>query len=357
MSKMLIFILVLLFHHDFAIEINGSRSNLTYEKYLLLPRRYDLYCKDVLDSCSGHGQCLLEKCFCQPGWKGDICQEKNFEFTPESCVPVQCRSEENGPLTCTEFPSDACEYNPNYGVLQVSYQRWKAAQMVELQFWEGQTETTTEDRNSEHLFHFNYYQALKDFGHTNLGNILEFAAGPYTQTKSLIQSMVGGSLSSITLLEPQMMEYKANVPGCSYKDNTLFGFTVNFLVGRAEDFVQSEAYDTVIMINTIEHCQNGAEVLHNLYHSIKPGGILIWHERAFELYEGKPYVYHSNLLDFMFHPLRLKQRFWQWFISEHFTQLYFKVEEDTTQQPSQTMLYFIGQKPLIDKGAEYIINL
>ncbi len=332
-----------------------EKASLTYEKYLLLPSRYELYCVNVLHSCSGHGSCLLEKCFCQPGWTGLTCEKEHEAAKVEPCEPMVCELAGTKYLCSNLDPSDACHYNPDFGVLQVTRDRWSTAQDTELLFWKGNN--STEDRNGEHLFHFNYYKTLREVGHIHLGNILEFAAGPYTQTKSLLLQMTNGTFNSITLLEPQLMEYKANVSGCSYKDNKLFGiYPVNFLVGRAEDFVFSEVYDTVIMINAIEHCQDGVAVLNNLYKSIKPGGILIWHERAFPLYQGKPYVYSPHAVDFIFHPLRLKQSFWEWFVLEHFEPLYYKVEEDVSLQPSQTMLYFIGRKPLKDKGVEYILG-
>jgi SAM-dependent methyltransferase len=154
------------------------------------------------------------------------------------------------------------------------------------------------------------------------------------------------------------MEYKTRAPGCSYKDGTLLGHRVNFLVGRGEDFLFSEVYDLVIMINGIEHCQDGISVLHNLYHAIKPGGYLIWHERSFDEYEGLPYSYSTDFIDFLLHPLRLKTSFFEWFLLDHFESIYYNVtaipELSSLKNLTSKDIYFIGRKPMIDLGARYL---
>lgn len=38
----------------------------------------DIQCEDP---CNGHGECLNEECFCEPGWGGFKCSEGIFIFT------------------------------------------------------------------------------------------------------------------------------------------------------------------------------------------------------------------------------------------------------------------------------------
>jgi len=321
--------------------------------------RYQYYCIEKLHQCSSHGKCLLEKCICDPGWTGEYCEMKGEEAIPP-CVPLNCNYELADPTCdasiqgsceysymCTQYPSDACHYHPEYGVLVVPYERWILAQRSELTLWLGND--GNEDRNTFHQYHFQNYKYLPT---KHLGHVLEIASGPYTQLKTLL-TVTGATVDSVTLLEPQMMEYKEKVPGCSYKNNTLLGHRVNFLVGRGEDFQLGEVYDTVIMINGIEHCQDSIAVLNNLYHAIKPGGYLIWHENNYETYVGNPYLLHDNLLDFIFHPIRIKRNFWNWYLHDHFEVIYRVSEQDFNSIEGEGV-YFIGRKPLTDKGWDYL---
>jgi ubiquinone/menaquinone biosynthesis C-methylase UbiE len=338
------------------------------EKYNIVDyqNRYRYYCQNILENCKGHGNCLLDRCICDPGWIGEKCEVPSPDPV-EPCNNLACSNdatvcdEKKCYLTmeCMESPNDFCHFHPDYGVIFVPFNRWSTARLAEMNLW--MTLDIDQDRNEEHQGHFDHYRSLLSLFNSstpssndlNLGHVLEIASGPYTQVKTILESIPDATLKSLTLLEPNLMEYRQNSSGCSYKDGYLKGHRVNFLVGRAEDFLLPEAYDLVIMINGMEHCQDGVKVLNNLYHSIKPGGILIWHERTFDDYTGMPFEMQDGLLDFVFHPLRLKTKFWEWFIFSHFETLYFK---QTTYRLSdnQQLPYFIGRKPEYDVGWEYM---
>ena len=44
-----------------------------------------------------------------------------------------------------------------------------------------------------------------------------------------------------------------------------------------------QAFDTLMMINVIEHVENGIRILRNIYNALKPGGLLIFNECVFRV--------------------------------------------------------------------------
>ena len=40
-------------------------------------------------------------------------------------------------------------------------------------------------------------------------------------------------------------------------------------------------FDTVMVTNVIEHVQNAVDFLHGLHKSLKPGGLLVFHDRYY----------------------------------------------------------------------------
>lgn len=334
----------------------------------VIHERFHLFCKAKLRSCSSHGECLLDKCICDPGWTGEYCSVPSDtpleECVPIFCEPVECTEESKDicdkTIRCYDDCSDRCFLHPDYGVSYVTYERWQTAQMAELRLWVQNINGST-DRNDWHLASFNYYRPLvtafqaenNQASPIHLGHVLEMASGPYTQLKTIL-SATNATVSSITLLEPLILQYQQNVSGCTYKDNTLNGRRVNYLVGRIEDFQAAEVYDTVIMINGIEHCQDAISVLYNLYMSIKPGGYVIWSESAFDSYDGLPYSVYNDVLDFVFHPIRLKSDFFKWFFGTHFENIFFVEYPNHTSEASYKEFYFIGRKPMIDSAFDFV---
>jgi SAM-dependent methyltransferase len=77
-----------------------------------------------------------------------------------------------------------------------------------------------------------------------------------------------------------------------------------------EEAVKPSAYDTVILVNTLEHCLNAVQVLTNVYSALKPGGILIFAEsfaREMDLLQSDPC-----------HPIQLQRSFLMDYLDTYF---------------------------------------
>lgn len=67
-----------------------------------------------------------------------------------------------------------------------------------------------------------------------------------------------------------------------------------------------------MVANVIEHVQNAVEFLHAVHKSLKPGGLLIFHERYYEYPQAADKVLGRNV----FHPIRLTRRFFDHFLTD-----------------------------------------
>ena len=54
------------------------------------------------------------------------------------------------------------------------------------------------------------------------------------------------------------------------------GRTLIINAGAERLDVFDQAFDTLMMINVIEHVENGIRILRNIYNALKPGGLLIF---------------------------------------------------------------------------------
>ena len=100
-----------------------------------------------------------------------------------------------------------------------------------------------------------------------------------------------------------------------------------------------EVFDTVVMLNVLEHVTNAFIILQNIYNSLKPGGVLIFHER---IYDANNATRDWN----PGHPIRLKSAVFDHFL-KHFEPLY---ESRVTNEPVELCqdghvgLYYVGKK-------------
>jgi SAM-dependent methyltransferase len=270
------------------------------------------------------GDCLLGKCFCRPGVAGERCE-----------VPSQ------PPKACSA-DWDHCFYHPDYGVAVVSRERWLRAQAGEQQNWAGLTGQG--DRVQDHLLGFKKYEAVPDA----LGDMLELGCGPWTQSKYMFEQRTSFQIRSLTLWDPSLLNYVVNVPSVAYKNGTLGGQPVVLVNAGAENLSNlRSAYDTIMIINVMEHVENAYAILESIYQALRPGGILIFNDRWWDMYpiDGVPNTGADRLL----HPIRLKRAVFEWFFHGFDVLLdhrdtpaiskYMATEESPTEGT-----YFIGRK-------------
>lgn len=112
-----------------------------------------------------------------------------------------------------------------------------------------------------------------------LGKVLEIGCGPWTQLGFMLDQRSDWIVDSITLWEPGADKYMKNVATCAYKDGKLRGRPVEVVSKGAEHINASAVYDTVVMINVLEHVQNMYQLLNKLHQALKPGGVLIFNDR------------------------------------------------------------------------------
>ena len=99
-------------------------------------------------NCNTHGENLLGRCFCIPGWTGSTCELRDHN-TP------RCSNTD-----------DRCFYTEDGGVWLVSTSRWRLALEAESSTWDAAVGTG--DRVAEHMADFQEYTAVAPDG-SNLG--------------------------------------------------------------------------------------------------------------------------------------------------------------------------------------------
>ncbi|GMI02210.1 hypothetical protein TrST_g14275 [Triparma strigata] len=287
-------------------------------------------------NCNLHGENILGRCFCLPGFTGPECEEATDK-----------------PL-CTNN-DDKCFYTEEAGVFAISLSRWHMAQEAELAMWNGNAgkkagKAGTGDRIDEHLKDFSNYVSVGADGN-NLGNFIEVGTGPWTQSLTMMKAR-GFSVNKYVIMEPGAINYAANTPGTVYRDGQIDGFdgkTVVINAGGEHLDLFYEAFDTVMIVNVLEHVLNGASILRNLYNALKPGGLLIFQDRWWDQ-EGAPGSERAEMdMDVLFHPIRMKKVVFEQFLSG-FEVIYDRRDEEVasfhTGGRNYEGTYFIGRKKM-----------
>ncbi|VDI14797.1 Hypothetical predicted protein [Mytilus galloprovincialis] len=256
---------------------------------------------------------FLDKTFCRPPWHGDTCAV-------------------NDNKQCSQW-SDECFYSKVTGTLSVSCERWHGAQSVEQVTWD-QRETAT-DRNEAHAKSFNFYQSLPD----NLGDIIEIGAGPFTQSQTILKDK---NATSITLVEPMAFHYMTHVKRCFYKNGSFMNLPTTLLSMPAEELNNTRKFDSLVMINVIEHVYDALSILNSAINLIKENGLFIWHERLWDNYRGVA-TPPGNDREFQLHPIRIKT-----VIAKHimsmFEEVYASWDTEELRRLKNQGVYFIGRR-------------
>ena len=211
--------------------------------------------------------------------------------------------------------NDSKYFDPAIGVVKVDEERWRKAQAFELAGWSKHWERST-DRNNEHAQHFNNYTAVP----SALGHVCEIGCGISTQLQT---SAKNRHISRLTLIDPLINTYK-QMKECPYKRGKFNNLPTTISNHRAEMLKISEAFDTIICINVLEHVMDAILVLNNIHRALKTGGTLIFGERSWDDFDP------LELFD-VGHPIRLRTTTLQQF-REKFIIMYRHTD------------YFIGKK-------------
>ena len=76
-----------------------------------------------------------------------------------------------------------------------------------------------------------------------------------------------------------------------------------------------ELYDTVIVMNVMVYARNAFQFLETLYRTLKPGGLLIFHDRYFDNIETSS---TCKMAGFLTHMIQVRSEFIEYFLSEEF---------------------------------------
>ena len=264
----------------------------------------------------------------------------------------------NKPFICAYL----CYSHQQYGVAIVPKTIWYAAQEQEGAVWKT-LGGANNDRAGEHIAAFNKYQ---DVTTRQLGDVIEVGSGPWTQSRFMFRTVpeVVPSVKSFTVYEPGADFYIDNVPTCAYKGRTaleipnspstrlsnkfvtvppVYKFPLHIIGTGGESLLNhAKQYDTLVSINVIEHVQNAYSYLTGLHRVLKPGGLLIYHDRFFDdPNEGNCVLGVNN-----YHPIRITRMVLDLFLDQ-FEEIYRSTEPTPRMVKggcNEKPIYFMGIK-------------
>lgn len=230
-------------------------------------------------------------------------------------------------------------YIEGYGTTTSLIESWDSSQIWESNIWEATN--AEQDRVDQHMHWFDNYEALRVLikdGH-RLGNVVEIGCGPFTQSIPLLKLMGTDSLDSLTLVDPLIDVYLRKVRHVPYRDvsRNMFGKPTNLVRIGAEEagyLLQREYFDTVIMLNVIEHGKSAPKILQTLWQLLRLGGVLVFHEYN---YEDRGFFVDTG------HPIKLWGSFFE-FLLRHFDQVYrkdFNHEGDYSHTYHGSLFYWV----------------
>jgi SAM-dependent methyltransferase len=275
--------------------------------------------------CSKAGVCFFGRCFCAPGFSGLDCSEDRRSSLP--------------PCNASDPAADECLRNPSYGSAVIPAARWQMGLSASMGASSKRKRAGRRgDRAAMHVRQFGGYKTLPG---GSLGLLAEVGAGPFTQTYYLLEARPDIRADKITLVDPGIPNYlRSGV--ATYQSGTLRGIPVELLPVGAEQVPECYArrFDTVVMINVIEHTANAFASLHMAYRLLKPGGIFIFQER----------VIRYDFPGMLYHPVRLSLPFFDWFLQQEYEELFRfhgRTQEVRAKRRSHGIVaevYYMGRK-------------
>lgn len=334
-------------------------------KVPITPPHVSSYLYQCNDLCKANQSCFLGKCYCLPGFGGPDCTTRTVyrKLDGEACptfeskaaasnqeswqFPVEkCHLSFVDPISCAIF----CSYQGDAGIVTVGGKLWGEVSdgefdiwsRVKFNHWSEIAESDT--RWKEYDQGFRGYRALSL--KQNLGRYLEVGAGMFTQIHNLLTLRPDITVDSINLAEPNIDRY-LKLDACLYKDKKLLGHDVTLISSTTEDLHMDEQFDTVLVVNTLEHVLDGFDFLTSIYKTIRPGGTLIFAERFFE----DPDSAGSMVLGpAKLHPVRVRKNVLQNFLRHFDTQFisdFLTAESSKRVGGAEKGYYFVGKKKVI----------
>lgn len=163
-----------------------------------------------------------------------------------------------------------------HGITRVDAARWQRAQEYERDTWLIHAREWDDDKNVAHAQKFDDYKALPD----DLGDFIELGCGPFTNARIILE---GRRAHTVTLLDPLMRDY-LGLPNNGYQRLPTRGEPMAQLkAGTIEDFPTTQQYDTVVMINVLDHCRDADAVTQKVWDITRPGGWVVLFDEPREI--------------------------------------------------------------------------
>eukprot|EP00284_Hemiselmis_tepida_P017536 CAMPEP_0174923918 /NCGR_PEP_ID=MMETSP1355-20121228/6900_1 /TAXON_ID=464990 /ORGANISM="Hemiselmis tepida, Strain CCMP443" /LENGTH=3102 /DNA_ID=CAMNT_0016169659 /DNA_START=138 /DNA_END=9443 /DNA_ORIENTATION=+ len=213
-----------------------------------------------------NGEKFFHLCICHLEFSGDDCSHK-VSVNPQSKPPCRWDPSQN----------PFCMALPEWGRIRYHDEaNWRdKSQVFEMKFWQ---QNAVPNQNYIQIDAFKNFTSLP----TQLGDVLEIGCGPYTKLRMLIEVLPHVQVSNIYLQDPMVHRFPLEARACTYANGEFCvpdrgcNSQVWFTSAKAEDLRDSEKYDTVIMMNVLEHCLDALEILRNIFYALKTGGILVF---------------------------------------------------------------------------------
>jgi 2-polyprenyl-3-methyl-5-hydroxy-6-metoxy-1,4-benzoquinol methylase len=296
----------------------------------------------------------MGKCWCTPGYElsptTGLCSEPVLQVGNCDCEPsnhdrsfltnfswyLNNDMSEHG-IRCTNL----CRSNSQVGVPFSIPQEWNDNNVwKQLSFYKKELTVASERRHHNHLRErldefYDGYQNWTYLEGLNLGDVIEFGAGGYTQLRNIMENVKGVKVKSVVLVDPRVNDYKT-IQACTYQSGkfTVSGvsYPTELSTSPVEEFDKGKPrrqFDTVICMNVLVYAQNAYKFLETLYGSVKPGGLLLFHDRWFN---DVPKSSTCKMFGFLTNMIQIKKPVLDHFLSFFSTEPFLSTEQTRNQK-------------------------